>query len=104
MTAPGGQNQHNNANHIIANQHGPQNIYINQGPNAPQQPAPPVRRPQTGRALLIILAVDVAFFGYGAAAYTGESNNLADLGRAVIFLILLATTGTLFRRWVRNRY
>jgi hypothetical protein len=111
MTGPHGHNrntQQNQANQVYATQQG--NQYINQnthiyhGPNPVQ--SPPVQRaqPRTGRALLVILAVDVAFFVYGATAYTGQANNPGDLGRAVIFLILLATTGTLLRRWVRSRY
>jgi hypothetical protein len=47
--------------------------------------------------------VDVAFFFYGMTAYTGQPNNSGDLWRAGIFLVLLGTTGSLIRRWLRRR-
>jgi hypothetical protein len=108
MTSPQRPTRHTQQNHghqVYAAQNGNQyvnNTNIYQGPGRPQQPpAPP---PRTGRALLVMLVVDAVFFVYGAIAYTGQANNPADLGRAVIFLILLATTGTLLRRWVRSRF
>lgn len=113
MTAPHGPNrnqQQNQANQVYATQQGNQyinqNTHIYQGtsPIQPQAQPVPHARPQTGRALVVILVLDVVFSIYGATAYTGQSNDPGDLGRAVIFLILLATTGTLLRRWVRNRF
>jgi hypothetical protein len=60
-------------------------------------------RARTGWAILVLLVVDVVFAIYGQAAYTGQSGNSADLWRAGIFLFLMATTGTLIRRWFRSK-
>jgi hypothetical protein len=57
----------------------------------------------TGWAVLIILIVDIAFFFYGKEAYTGHAGDSGDNWRAGIFLVLLATTGTLIRRWFRSK-
>jgi hypothetical protein len=57
----------------------------------------------TGWAILAILVLDIAFFFYGMTAYTGQSGNSGDLWRAGIFLVLLASTGSLIRRWFRLR-
>jgi hypothetical protein len=104
---PAGPSQQNQGHQVYAAQGGNQyfnhtNIYT--GPGQPQQPPPPAPAPRTGRTLVVMLAVHVVFFIYGAVVYTGQVNNPADLGRAMIFLILLGTTGTLLRRWVRNRF
>jgi hypothetical protein len=82
---------------IYANQGGNQSINhtyntINKG-----------RRIRTGWAVLAIIVLDMAFFFYGMTAYTGQPDNSGDLWRAGIFLVLLATTGSLIRRWVRMR-
>ncbi|MCT2588277.1 hypothetical protein [Actinophytocola gossypii] len=61
-------------------------------------------RSRAGWAVLVILAVDVAFFFYGQAAYTGRTGDSGDLWRAGIFLVLMLTTGTLVRRWFRSRW
>jgi hypothetical protein len=58
---------------------------------------------RAGWAILVILVVDVAYFFYGQAAYTGQQGNSGDLWRAGIFLALAATTGSLIRRWFRTR-
>jgi hypothetical protein len=58
-------------------------------------------RSHAGRWVLAIVLVDVVFFAYGAAAYTGNADDHGDLVRAVIFFFLLATTGSLIRRWFR---
>jgi hypothetical protein len=60
-------------------------------------------RTWTGWAILVILAVDVAFFFYGKDSYTGRAGDSGDLWRAGIFLVLMATTGTLVRRWFRSK-
>jgi hypothetical protein len=60
------------------------------------------RRGTDSIVLLVALVVDVAFFFYGMLAYTGR-NTGADTWRAGIFLVLLAVTGSLFRRWLRRR-
>jgi hypothetical protein len=65
-------------------------------------PTQALRRPWAGRALLITIAVDVAFFFYGMIAYTGHPNDTGDLWRAGIFLGLMVTTGTMLRRWLRR--
>lgn len=54
------------------------------------------------KALLVTLAVDVAFFFYGMLSYTGR-NTTADEWRAGIFLILLIVTVGMVRRWLRRR-
>jgi hypothetical protein len=106
MTAPRGNHRNTQQNHghqVYAAQQG--NQYINHIYQGQAQPPPPAAAPpRTGRALVVMLVVDAVFFVYGAIAYTGQGNNPGDLGRAVIFLILLATTGTLLRRWVRSRF
>jgi hypothetical protein len=107
MTAPHGPHrntQQNQAHQMYAVQGGNQTVNTNIYHAAPQPQSKPVAPPRTGRALLIMVAIDIAFFVYGATAYTGQGNDPGDLGRAVIFLILLATTGTLLRRWVRSRF
>lgn len=79
-------------------------VYANQGGDQFIYPQPTVihnKRRAGGRAVLVILAVDVAFFFYGMLAYTGR-NTSADAWRAGIFLLLLAFTGSLLRRWVRR--
>jgi hypothetical protein len=108
MTNPHGPHntQHNQAHQMYAVNGGNQtinqtNTNIYQSSPAHQSSAP---RPKTGRALLIMIVIDAVFFVYGAVAYTGQGNNPGDLGRAVVFLILLATTGTLLRRWIRSRF
>ena len=58
---------------------------------------------RAGWAILVILVVDVAFFFYGQAAYTGRPGDSGDLWRAGIFLVLMATTGSIVRRWFRTR-
>ncbi|OLE21213.1 MAG: hypothetical protein AUG44_28295 [Actinobacteria bacterium 13_1_20CM_3_71_11] len=60
------------------------------------------RRGSDSVVLLVALVVDVAFFFYGMLAYTGR-NTSADTWRAGLFLVLLAVTGSLFRRWLRRR-
>ncbi len=57
----------------------------------------------TGWAVLVVLVLDVVFYFYGKAAYTGHPGDSGDLWRAGISLALLATTGTLIRRWFRTR-
>jgi len=57
----------------------------------------------TGWAALVMLAADVAFFVYGASAYTGNEGSSADLVRAVTYLVMLAVTISLVRRWFRQR-
>jgi hypothetical protein len=54
------------------------------------------------KVLLLTLLLDVLFFFYGMLAYTGR-NTTADEWRAGIFLLLLAVTGTMLRRWIRRR-
>jgi hypothetical protein len=60
-------------------------------------------RSRTGVAVLVVLALDVVFFVYGMTAYTGAAGDSGDLWRAGIFLVLLAITGSLVRRWFRQR-
>ena len=64
---------------------------------------PAGQRTWAGWALVISVLVDVVYFCYGMTAYTGRTNDSGDLWRAVIFFLLLATTGTLLRRWLRRR-
>ncbi|MEV7042119.1 hypothetical protein [Amycolatopsis sp. NPDC051061] len=72
---------------------------VDQSRNIYQQAAR--ARSHAGRWVLAIVLVDVVFFAYGAAAYTGNADDHGDLVRAVIFFFLLATTGSLIRRWFR---
>ncbi|MGW5718971.1 hypothetical protein ACWEVP_22555 [Amycolatopsis sp. NPDC003865] len=60
-------------------------------------------RSYAGRWVLGIALVDIVFFSYGAAAYTGKADDHGDLVRAVIFFVLLGLTGSLVRRWFRAR-
>ncbi len=53
-------------------------------------------------ALLVAIVVDVCYYFYGMAAYTGRSGDSGDLYRAVGFFVLLAVTGTLLRRLLRR--
>lgn len=99
---PPGSRQHNHAS-------GGSSIYANQGSghqsinNNYNTTINARTRTRTGWAILVILVVDVAFAVYGQAAYTGQPGNSADLWRAGIFLFLMATTGTLIRRWFRTK-
>jgi hypothetical protein len=98
---------------VYANQNGPQNIHnittnnthnTNNHLNVTNHHNTFRRaHSRTGWAVLVILLVDVAFFFYGQAAYTGEPGHSGDLWRAGIFLALMATTGSLIRRWFRTR-
>jgi hypothetical protein len=56
-----------------------------------------------GWALLTCVLADVIYPIYGAAAYTGRPDDDGDMWRAGIYLVLLITTGTLLRRWLRRR-
>ena len=60
-------------------------------------------RKRTGVAILVVLGIDVVFFLYGGLAYTGNAGDSGDLWRAGIMLMLLAVTGSLIRRWFRQR-
>lgn len=77
---------------IYANQGGNQIIHNHQGGHGGF----------SGRALLVTLVADAAFFLYGMTAYTGR-NTTGDLWRSGIFLGLLVLTGSLLRRWLRRR-
>jgi hypothetical protein len=95
MSAP--QNQHNTASNggqVYASQGGPQIINNNIKPM--------VNRRGRAVALLVAIVVDVCYFFYGMAAYTGRSGDSGDLYRAVGFLVLLVVTGTLLRRLLRR--
>jgi hypothetical protein len=63
---------------------------------------PGVSRKSRAIALLVAVAVDVAYFFYGMTSYTGRSGDSGDLYRALGFLVLLAVTGTLLRRLLRS--
>lgn len=96
-----GSSQHNHASgggSIYANQGGKQSINHNYNTTVNAR-----SRTWTGWAILVILLVDVAFFFYGKESYTGRAGDSGDLWRAGIFLVLMATTGTLVRRWFRNK-
>lgn len=60
-------------------------------------------RTWTGWAILVMLAADVLFFIYGASAYTGNQGNTGDGVRAVTYLVMLAVTISLIRRWFRQK-
>ena len=83
---------------IYANQGGDQHINHNYNTTVNAR-----SRRWTGWAVLAVLVIDVVFFFYGKEAYTGHTGDSGDLWRAGIFLVLLATTGTLIRRWFRSR-
>jgi hypothetical protein len=97
MTAPQNHNQHNTASghaQINASQGGPQIINNHMGPT--------VNRWGRAVALLVAIVVDVCYYFYGMAAYTGRSGDSGDIYRVVGFFVLLAVTGTLLRRLVRR--
>ena len=87
------------------NQNGPQINTTNNTTNVyPYLPVPSRRtRPWIGWSVLSFVGLDIAFFFYGAAAYTGRYGDSGDLWRAGIFLFLIATTGSLIRKWFRSR-
>ncbi|MFG1641286.1 hypothetical protein ACGFMK_13445 [Amycolatopsis sp. NPDC049252] len=58
-------------------------------------------RSRAGWWVLAILVVDVGYFFYGKAAYTGVSGDTGDIWRMVAFFVLLSLTGSLIRRWFR---
>jgi hypothetical protein len=85
--APRGRGQ------VFANQGtGDQNIHLR----------PDRRGGGDSKALLVTLVVDVVFFVYGSLSYTGRSTS-SDTWHAVIFLVLLAVTVGMIRRWLRRR-
>jgi hypothetical protein len=88
----------------FVNQSGPQinNITNINAPYVPPAPAPKARS-RLGWVVLAFLALDIGFFFYGAAAYTGLANDTGDLWRAGIFVVLMITTGSLVRRWFHTR-
>jgi hypothetical protein len=98
-----GPNQHNNQTNkaygrgtIYSSQGGSQHVnHITNQASA--------TRSWAGWATLVVIGVDVAFFFYGMTAYTGQPSNSGDLWRAGIFIVLLVTTGSLIRRWLRRR-
>ncbi|WP_433733973.1 hypothetical protein ACQP0C_17680 [Nocardia sp. CA-129566] len=95
---PTPHNQHNvasNGGNIIANNGGNQKVRINHG----QRP-----RVWTWWALLVLVLVDVGFFFYGQAAYTGMAGNSDDVSRAVIFLVLFVMTVAMLRVCVRSLF
>lgn len=55
------------------------------------------------KVLLITLAVDIVFFFYGMATYTGK-NVSSDNWRAGIFWFLFLTTCGMIGRWIRRRF
>ncbi|MFD9698660.1 hypothetical protein [Lentzea sp. NPDC059081] len=57
----------------------------------------------TGWAVLVMLAADTVFFFYGASAYTGTQGDSGDLVRAGVYLVMMAVTISLVRRWFRTR-
>lgn len=84
-------------------------VYAHQGPGdqiiyAPPTQGTPVKRGVgvDTKVLLATLVTDVLFFFYGMLSYSG-TNSGADTWRAGIFLLLLAVTGTMIRRWIRRR-
>ncbi len=97
-----GQMNQANGGPLIANQ-GNQYVTTNNITNNHQVLVIKQRHARTGWAILVILAVDVAFFFYGQAAYTGRMDSTGDMWRAGIFLALVVITGSLIRRWVRTR-
>jgi hypothetical protein len=102
MTSPSGQNQQNNqANNgpLFANQNGNQFNTVNITNQLKLKQA----RARTGWAILVLLVLDVAFFFYGQAAYTGQADSSGDLWRAGIAVVLFAITISLIRRWFRTR-
>lgn len=99
MTSPqhqGGPVQHNHAS-------GRGQIIVNQGGNQTVNLHSHAARKRTGVAILVLLGIDVVFFGYGWLTYTGRTGDSGDLWRAGIMLVLLAITGNLIRRWFRQR-
>ncbi|MDS0132732.1 MULTISPECIES: hypothetical protein [unclassified Amycolatopsis] len=100
---PGGPNN-NQQNHFGPHSTG----YVNQGGNQINTTnntyySARKARNWTGWTVLVFLALDVAFFFYGSAAYTGRPDSAGDMWRAGISLFLLAITGSLVRRWFRGR-
>jgi len=101
MTSPSGPSQQNNqANNgpLFANQNGNQyNTVVTNQLKLKQA------RVRTGWAVLVLIVLDVAFFFYGQAAYTGKMDDSGDLWRAGIAFVLLVITVRLIRRWFRTR-
>lgn len=92
-------NQASNGGTVYSTQHGDQhfdNRVTNNNLRARE-------RTWAGWAVLVSILVDVVYFVYGMTAYTGRTDDSGDLVRALIFFALLATTGTLLRRWLRRR-
>ncbi|MET8653103.1 hypothetical protein [Nocardia aurea] len=95
---PPSQNQHNVASggsSIYSNIGGKQWISIRHGQ---------ARRLWTWWTLLMLIAVDIVFFVYGQAAFTGAAGNSDDMSRAVIFLVLVVMTVAMLRVCVRSLF
>jgi hypothetical protein len=97
---PGGPAQ-NNHQHNRASGRG--QIIVNQGGNQTVNLHNHAARKRTGAAILVFLGIDVVFFVYGGLAYTGHTGDSGDLWRAGTMLVLFAITGSLVRRWFRQR-
>ncbi|MGW6929492.1 hypothetical protein ACWGE0_05445 [Lentzea sp. NPDC054927] len=106
---PFGRNAHNSASggSNIFNQQGNGPMNINQGPghmtvdNSTHINAK--YRTWTGWAIVVMLVADIAFFIYGASAYTGGRDVNGDGIRAFAYLLMLGITIGLIRRWFRQK-
>lgn len=97
----GGPSQHNQQVNQ-SNGNGP--FYANQGgKQSIKNYTNAATRTWTGWVVLILLVVDVAFFVYGKESYTGHASDSGDLWRAGIFLVLVGSTVSMIRKWVRSR-
>lgn len=60
------------------------------------------RRRFAARLVIGALVADVIYFFYGMWSYSGRDTS-GDAWRAVIYLVMLAVTIRLIRRWFRHR-
>lgn len=101
MDPNAGPNQHNQQ---VNQNNGKGPLYANQGTQEINNTyTNAVAKSWAGWAALVLLVVDVAFFFYGKAAYTGLAGDEGDLLRAGIFLVLFVCTVRMIRRWLRFR-
>ncbi|WP_086664044.1 hypothetical protein [Lentzea kentuckyensis] len=93
------QNSASNGGNVFANQgNGPMNVHQDNSTHINAK-----YRTWTGWAIIVMLAADVAFFFYGAAAYTGGRDVNGDGIRAFGYLFMITITISLIRRWFRQK-
>ncbi|MEO6082492.1 MAG: hypothetical protein ABIQ18_05230 [Umezawaea sp.] len=101
MDPNGGANQHNQQ---VNQNYGKGPLYANQGRQEINNTyTTPAAKSWAGWTIVVLLILDVGFFFYGKASYTGVAGDSGDLWRAGIYFVLLVATVRMIRTWVRSK-